>query len=342
MMVVTIVNIDKLIKLAEKGNVEKQYEVGIRYLKGDGVNRDLGEAMCYIHEAAENGYPPALFIRGLRWILDDPRGVGDEYMEDIIESAKNDYPEAQYVLGMMQVTGRHVGHSKMEGCLWLEKAAVSGHPGAAFQLGKILITDNPSKEMEERARELLEYASHHHITGAQMTLSRTFENTEFCGKYWRFMASLQDDPESMKDWVLLFKHGEYWSERILNARGDTGIFPRDEIAKDILSLTDKTIIKTKFHRHQIEIDRAYWQYKGAIYGDTQCQTCVADLIYTGFLEGTKDEIVFWYRMAALKGDTLAASILGSLDYDNWSPPKSGFIVSKDELYERFECSERYS
>ena len=44
---------------AEAGDAEAQYKLGMSYLRGDGVEKDLVEAARWFQRAAEGGYEPA-------------------------------------------------------------------------------------------------------------------------------------------------------------------------------------------------------------------------------------------------------------------------------------------
>jgi TPR repeat protein len=46
-------------KRAEEGSESAQYELGLRYLKGDGVERDEAKGRHWLGLSAKNGYGPA-------------------------------------------------------------------------------------------------------------------------------------------------------------------------------------------------------------------------------------------------------------------------------------------
>jgi len=46
-------------KRAEEGSESAQYELGVRYLKGDGVEKDPVTGRKWLFESSKNGYGPA-------------------------------------------------------------------------------------------------------------------------------------------------------------------------------------------------------------------------------------------------------------------------------------------
>jgi hypothetical protein len=50
---------DKILPLAEQGNVEAQFELGNIYAAGEAVTKDYVEALRWYKKAAEQGYPKA-------------------------------------------------------------------------------------------------------------------------------------------------------------------------------------------------------------------------------------------------------------------------------------------
>ncbi|MGA0344321.1 MAG: tetratricopeptide repeat protein, partial [Arenicellales bacterium] len=46
---------------AHQGNRDAQYAMGVAYYEGNGVNRDLDEALAWFRKAADSGHPTAMF-----------------------------------------------------------------------------------------------------------------------------------------------------------------------------------------------------------------------------------------------------------------------------------------
>ena len=93
---------DEWLPLAELGDVEAQYNLGVMYDEGTGVEQDFGKAAEWYRKAAERGFL-----------------------------------EAQYNLGMMYYHGQGVLRDHEEAARWLQLAADHGDSEAAKILQRI-------------------------------------------------------------------------------------------------------------------------------------------------------------------------------------------------------------
>ena len=62
--------------LAEQGDAEAQFNLGVMYSKGQGVAQDDAQALAWYRKAAEQGYAKAQFNLGLMY--DEGRGLDRE------------------------------------------------------------------------------------------------------------------------------------------------------------------------------------------------------------------------------------------------------------------------
>jgi TPR repeat protein len=85
---------------AERGEAEAQFNLGVRYVTGEGVSKDHAQAVAWFRRAAE---------------------LGDA--------------EAQRSLGVMYGTGKGVAQDHTQAAAWLRKAAEQGDAEAQFNLG---------------------------------------------------------------------------------------------------------------------------------------------------------------------------------------------------------------
>ena len=133
--------IRELRPLAEQGNAEAQYGLGVMYEHGQGVPQDDAEAVKWYRKAAEQGEANAQFILGNMY--DDGRGVTQDYAEALKwyrKAAEQGDAEAQYNLGVMYGNGRGVTQDYAEAVGWYRKAAEQGDVEAQYGLG--LMYDN--------------------------------------------------------------------------------------------------------------------------------------------------------------------------------------------------------
>lgn len=70
---------DNVFRLAEKGDANAQFVLGLKYDTGKGVPQDYVEAAKWYRKAAEQGYAKAQFNLGAMY--DEGRGVHQDYAE---------------------------------------------------------------------------------------------------------------------------------------------------------------------------------------------------------------------------------------------------------------------
>jgi S1-C subfamily serine protease len=93
-------SIEELRTLAEQGDIDAQFNLGRKYGKGKGVEKDYKQGAYWLTKAAEQGHE-----------------------------------SAQYILGSMYNAGDWVEKDYKQGAYWLTKAAEQGHTRAQTKLG---------------------------------------------------------------------------------------------------------------------------------------------------------------------------------------------------------------
>lgn len=119
-------------KRAEGGDVIAQYDLGTRYLKGDGVKQDDAAAFEWIRRAAEKNNAEAEFI--LAGMYDQGRAVAQDYQaaaEWNFKAAEQGHAGALYNLGMLYSTGDGVPRDVIKAHMWFNLAAAKGNPAGA-------------------------------------------------------------------------------------------------------------------------------------------------------------------------------------------------------------------
>jgi TPR repeat protein len=158
--------------IAEKGDPQSQYNLGLLYARGQGVSQDYAQAAQWYEKAAEQGVAAAQYNLGVmyangqgvtasaeqarKWFLkaaeqgvaDAQTGLGSIYHEG--EGAFRNYGEAEkwyrkaadqgvasaaFNLGVMYDLGQGVERNYQEAARWYRKAADSGYPAAMANLG---------------------------------------------------------------------------------------------------------------------------------------------------------------------------------------------------------------
>lgn len=118
-------------ELAEQGDGDAQFELGIMYARGQSVPQDYVEAAKWLTKAAEQGHARAQFNLGDMYR--QGLGVPQDYKEAekwYRVSAEQGHASAQFSLGIMYGTGDGVQQDYAEAEKWLTEAAKGGEPEA--------------------------------------------------------------------------------------------------------------------------------------------------------------------------------------------------------------------
>ena len=138
--------------LAARGYSESQYELGVRYEEGLGVERDFAEAAKWYRLSAEQGNALAQFKLGLMHAegkgmpQDDDRAVGLYLL-----AANQGMPAAQNYLGVMYTAGRGVKQDCRKGAAWVRRSAKQGNETARFNLGLMYQEGSGVAKNEDKA-----------------------------------------------------------------------------------------------------------------------------------------------------------------------------------------------
>jgi TPR repeat protein len=132
-------------KLAEKGNAEAQFNLGLMYERGDVVVKDYELAAEWFTKSAKQGYLPAESKLFGRKDNDDEVGknandnevfkIDKVVVERLTTLAYQGNAAAQYNLGVMYANGDGVIENDQTAVEWYTKAAYQGNAAAQYNLG---------------------------------------------------------------------------------------------------------------------------------------------------------------------------------------------------------------
>jgi hypothetical protein len=113
--------------LAEQGNINAQYLLGLMYQLGQGINRDHSEAIEWYRKAAEHGHIDAQVKLGhMFYNVSWRHKNSDEAMIWFSKAAEQGNAEAQYYLANMYQHGQGVTRDLKEAENWYIKAIEHG------------------------------------------------------------------------------------------------------------------------------------------------------------------------------------------------------------------------
>lgn len=134
--------LDACRRAAEAGDACAQYQLGLRLMQGDGVDRDPARAVAWLLKAARSGLAQAQYRLGLAYEAGD--GVRQSYpraLHWLRKAALQNMHDALYAVGQFWLLGLGVPADRRKAVRWLTPAAQGGHDGAQLLLGLVLSHD---------------------------------------------------------------------------------------------------------------------------------------------------------------------------------------------------------
>lgn len=117
--------------MAEQGNAAAQYNLGVRYDKGEGVAQDYKQAVVWFRKAAEQGNADAQTNLGASYYLG--QGGAQDYKQAVAwfhKAAEQGSARAQLYLGASYYRGQGVAVDYKQAAAWFRKAAEQGKASA--------------------------------------------------------------------------------------------------------------------------------------------------------------------------------------------------------------------
>jgi TPR repeat protein len=142
--------------LAEQGNADAQYNLGLMYARGQGVPQDLAEAHKWYLLAAAQGDGSAQDHLGLMYA--QGKGVPEDHAAALgwfRQAAAQGHGSAQSNLGVMYSKGLGLSHDPVLALMWWSLAVQNGYaPASKFRdQMTALLTPEQIAEAQRLARE---------------------------------------------------------------------------------------------------------------------------------------------------------------------------------------------
>lgn len=201
-------------------NAEAQNNLGVNYVKGEGVPQDHQRAVKLFRQAANQGLADAQSNLGLMYT--SGAGVPEDPIEAaklFRRAAKQGLADAQNNLGLMYTMGEGVCEDYMKATSWFHLAADQGHAEAQYNLG--VAYDNGLGVPEDRIETLKWYrlAAIQGYAAAQYNLGVMYRNGE---------EIPEDDKEAVKWFRLAADQGYASAQYNLGpGRAESTYVPQD-------------------------------------------------------------------------------------------------------------------
>lgn len=123
--------VEYLLKAGDAGNADALLTLGYLYLKGTGVIKDEAKAFGLFLRAAKQGNPDGEYNAGLAYV----KGLGtksdfNEAFGWFLKAAKQGDIGSSYNLGVMYLNGEGVVRDALASYAWFKQAAAGGYEGA--------------------------------------------------------------------------------------------------------------------------------------------------------------------------------------------------------------------
>ncbi|MDM8566285.1 hypothetical protein QUF74_11630 [Candidatus Halobeggiatoa sp. HSG11] len=166
-------------KLAKRGVVEAQNNLGLAYYIGKNVKQNYEKAIYWCHKAAKQGYFKAQFNLGNAYHKGE--GVEQNYKQATYwyeKAAKQGIAQAQYNLGNAYYKGEGVKSDYKQAAYWWEKAAEQGDNLAQYRLGVVYDNGEGVQQDYEKAVYWYEKAAEQGDIQAQFYLGNVYHKGE--------------------------------------------------------------------------------------------------------------------------------------------------------------------
>ena len=258
-------------KAAEQGLAEAQCNLGVCYDYGEGVEKDITEAVKWYRKAAEQGDARAQCNLGVCYAKGE--GVEKDLSEAVKwyrKAAEQGYADAQFYLGLCYAKGEGVEKDLTEAVKWCRKAAEQGDAEAQALLGLCYDFGEGVEKKQTEAVKWYRKAAEQGDAKAQFYL----------GVCYYFGEGIEKDlTEAVKWYRKAAEQGLVEAQTLLGGCYDFG----DGVEKD-------------------QTEAIKWYRKAAEQGDAEAQ-CNLGVCYDEGEGVEKDitEAVKWYRKAAEQG-----------------------------------------
>lgn len=202
------------LKLAEAGDSNAQFDVGMAFFFGNGVEQNYITAMKWLTDAAEKNHIDAQFAIGHMYYYG--KGVEVNYTKAIVNfilSASNGNANAQNMLAICYMNGQGAHQDYNKAIKYFELAAKQGLAQAQFNLGMLYFYGQGINKDIKKAIELFTLAADNGDNDAQMVLGELYfdgreveQNYIEASKYFT-MAAKQGNVKAFYNLGVMFYEG---------------------------------------------------------------------------------------------------------------------------------------
>ena len=164
-------------KNAENGDMKAQYSLGLRYARGQEVDKDYKKAAYWFEKAAQQGHSDAQKLIGACYY--NGEGVKKDLAKAVYwfkKAAEQGQAEAQCLIGTCYYNGEGVKKDLAQAVYWYEKAAQQGQAEAQYNLGVYYYNGQGVDKNITKATYWFEKAAEQGLAQAQYFIGLCYHN----------------------------------------------------------------------------------------------------------------------------------------------------------------------
>jgi Sel1 repeat len=230
-------------KAADQGHAKAQFNLGLLYYIGEGVEANKEQAFMWFHKAAVQGDLKAQFNLGVLYTTG--KGVEVDKEKGFMwfhKAAVEGYSKAQFNLGLLYSTGKGVEVDKEKAAMWFRKAAEQGDSKAQLIVGAMHEKGEGIEVDEEKAFMWFHKAAEQDLHDAQYRVSEYYQ---------KGIGVVEDLPLAA-----------YWLLKALRSTIDTSIVisldHHSELIKLVPSILEKYSEFKDMHKINFYSDNFFW------------------------------------------------------------------------------------
>lgn len=164
---------------AQQGVTQAQFNLGLMYDRGEGVAQDYREAYYWYLQAAENGSADGQYAVGtMNFYGQGMRENFPEAMRWYQESARQGHRDSQYNLGVMHMSGLGTEPNPTVALTWFSMAADNGSVDAQYNAALMYASGRGTERSMAKARDYFEMAAGQGLRDAQTQLGMIYASAE--------------------------------------------------------------------------------------------------------------------------------------------------------------------
>lgn len=270
---------------ANMGYAKAQHALGYAYHQGEGIRQDYNEAFRWYMAAASQGEMNAQYRLGDMYFSGEGVTKSEEKAAEwYIKAAEQGYPHPQYIVGWLYEDGRGVPKNEVEAARWYAKAAEQGYYLGQYSLGVMYNDGRGVKKDQQKAWDLFKKAAEEGHVSAW----------NYVGRYYRDGIVVERDVDEAARW--------FWRARLKDDADAEANLQAMYADARILGRNEAGLRSTDWKKIQRALEA--WRYDpGSAYGVPSRQTREAlakwqrarGIEPTGYLRPTEREIILEAR-----------------------------------------------